>query len=126
MATATLSSSIATSSASAPDLLRRPLSANPLGQSASFDTLLVTSPRSAPPDVLASVAGAAEVLSTNNNSDPDPQILEALRSKDRLFVLKLGEMMESLIIEHRFVCCFCFVCDARDRIRIVVLEISRA
>ena len=35
--------------------------------------------------------------------DVDPQILEALKSKDRLYVLKLGEQMESLILDHRHV-----------------------
>ncbi len=58
---------------------------------------------------------AAEVLPVNGTgdlpaSDPvlsspspevDPQILEALRSKDRIYVLKLGEQMESLITERR-------------------------
>lgn len=33
--------------------------------------------------------------------DVDPQILEALRSKDRLYVLKLGEQMEALIQERK-------------------------
>ncbi|KAG7094070.1 hypothetical protein E1B28_007690 [Marasmius oreades] len=32
--------------------------------------------------------------------DVDPQILEALRNKDRLYVLKLGELMEGLIIDR--------------------------
>lgn len=36
--------------------------------------------------------------------EADAQILEALRSaKDRLFVLKLGESMESLILERQYV-----------------------
>lgn len=34
-------------------------------------------------------------------TDVDPQILEALRSKDRLYVLKLGELMESLINDRK-------------------------
>jgi len=34
--------------------------------------------------------------------DVDPQILEALRSKDRIYVLKLGESFESLITERRY------------------------
>ncbi|KAI0091650.1 hypothetical protein BDY19DRAFT_931629 [Irpex rosettiformis] len=34
-------------------------------------------------------------------TETDPQIIEALRSKDRLWVLKLGEMMESLITERK-------------------------
>ena len=33
------------------------------------------------------------------SADVDPQIIEALKSKDRIFVLKLGETMESLIRE---------------------------
>ena len=35
--------------------------------------------------------------------DVDPQIIEALRSKDRIYVLKLGETFESLITERRYV-----------------------
>jgi hypothetical protein len=38
---------------------------------------------------------------TCQTPEVDPQILEALRSKDRLYVLKLGEAMESLINERR-------------------------
>ncbi|ESK97814.1 r3h domain [Moniliophthora roreri MCA 2997] len=34
-------------------------------------------------------------------SDVDPQIVEALKSKDRLYVLKLGEAMEGLINDRR-------------------------
>ncbi|KAI6164636.1 hypothetical protein EDD17DRAFT_1561657 [Pisolithus thermaeus] len=34
-------------------------------------------------------------------SDVDPQIVEALKSKDRLYVLKLGEQMECLINDQR-------------------------
>lgn len=33
--------------------------------------------------------------------DVDPRIVEALKSKDRLYVLKLGEQMECLISDHR-------------------------
>ena len=33
--------------------------------------------------------------------DVDPQILEALKSKDRIYVLKLGETFEDLIKERR-------------------------
>ena len=36
-------------------------------------------------------------------SDVDPQIVEALKSKDRIYVLKLGEQMESLINDRRSV-----------------------
>ena len=38
---------------------------------------------------------------TPSTPDVDPQIMEALRSKDRIYVLKLGEQMESLIKEKR-------------------------
>ncbi|KAF9454253.1 hypothetical protein P691DRAFT_443888 [Macrolepiota fuliginosa MF-IS2] len=33
--------------------------------------------------------------------DVDPQIVEALRGKDRIYVLKLGELMEGLINDER-------------------------
>ncbi|THV05556.1 hypothetical protein K435DRAFT_92450 [Dendrothele bispora CBS 962.96] len=39
--------------------------------------------------------------SQSQTPDVDPQITEALRSKDRLYVLKLGEVMEGLIREKR-------------------------
>ena len=35
--------------------------------------------------------------------EPDAQIVEALKNKDRLYVLKLGEQMEALIKERRYV-----------------------
>lgn len=37
------------------------------------------------------------------NADVDPQILEALKSKDRLFVLRVGELVEGLINERKYV-----------------------
>lgn len=37
----------------------------------------------------------------DGNGDVDPQIIEALRSKDRLYVLKLGELMEGLINDRK-------------------------
>jgi len=40
-------------------------------------------------------------VTTHPQLEIDPQILEALRSKDRLYVLKLGELMEGLINERR-------------------------
>lgn len=46
---------------------------------------------------------ADDAPSPSGTSTPevDPQILEALKSKDRLFVLKLGEQMEGLIRERQ-------------------------
>lgn len=47
-------------------------------------------------------SGVAEGSSgTTSPTEPDVQILEALRSKDRLWVLKLGESMETLINERK-------------------------
>ncbi|KAJ3745302.1 hypothetical protein DFH05DRAFT_1487375 [Lentinula detonsa] len=40
-------------------------------------------------------------LSESQTPDVDPQILEALRSKDRIYVLRLGEIMEDLINEKK-------------------------
>ncbi|KAL4078633.1 hypothetical protein V8B97DRAFT_1056087 [Scleroderma yunnanense] len=44
---------------------------------------------------------SATMASVSSLMEVDPQILEALKSKDRLYVLKLGEQMESLINDHR-------------------------
>lgn len=44
----------------------------------------------------------AIAVSQAQGEEVDPQILEALRSKDRLYVLKLGEQLESLIIDKRW------------------------
>ncbi|KAH6903491.1 hypothetical protein BKA70DRAFT_1301142 [Coprinopsis sp. MPI-PUGE-AT-0042] len=43
----------------------------------------------------------AQTLPHASSPDIDPQIIEALKSKDRIHVLKLGERMESLIKEKR-------------------------
>ena len=43
----------------------------------------------------------AHEASGASTPEADAQILEALKSKDRLFVLKLGEQMEALILERR-------------------------
>ena len=47
--------------------------------------------------------GNSDLVPTSPSPEIDPQILEALRSKDRIYVLKLGEQMESLISERRCV-----------------------
>ncbi|KAF8817432.1 hypothetical protein BYT27DRAFT_6811343 [Phlegmacium glaucopus] len=41
------------------------------------------------------------ILNLALTADVDPQILEALKSKDRIYVLKLGETFEALIKERR-------------------------
>jgi len=45
----------------------------------------------------------SDSVSINGLADVDPQIIEALKSKDRIYVLKLGEQMESLIKDRRCV-----------------------
>ncbi|KAG0709323.1 hypothetical protein DFH29DRAFT_887821 [Suillus ampliporus] len=44
----------------------------------------------------------SESASVSLLADVDPQIIEALKSKDRIYVLKLGEQMESLINDRNF------------------------
>jgi hypothetical protein len=61
----------------------------------------VQSPSRSDSDTFAELEGASSPL-----ADVDPQIIEALKSKDRIYVLKLGEQMENLINDRR--CVFCF------------------
>ena len=42
-------------------------------------------------------------ISSNQSLEVDPQIIEALKNKDRIYVLKLGELMEGLINDRRYV-----------------------
>jgi len=52
----------------------------------------------------AHLSGAnSDNIPTSPHPDVDPQIIEALRSKDRIYVLKLGELMEGLINNQRYV-----------------------
>lgn len=62
----------------------------------------VQSPSRSDSDTFAELEGASSLL-----ADVDPQIIEALKSKDRIYVLKLGEQMESLINDRR--CVFLFI-----------------
>ena len=55
--------------------------------------------------------------------DVDPQIVEALKSKDRIYVLKLGEQMESLINDRRFVFSP-FPCSFARQLRLLHRETS--
>ncbi|EMD39144.1 hypothetical protein CERSUDRAFT_112820 [Gelatoporia subvermispora B] len=103
MATATMSASSATSSsASAPDIpnLRPPCEA-PLAVSPSLDTAQASFSRGTLPDSPLDTSGSSDSVFSNTNAEPDPQIVEALRSsKDRIYVLKLGEQMERQIAER--------------------------
>ena len=93
------------SSASAPEVITstRTLNAASLAFSPSLDISLLQSSRTPSSEALsAGTCGIGEGSSgLASPAEPDPQILEALRSKDRLWVLKLGEMMEALIHERK-------------------------
>lgn len=72
----------------------------------------VQSPSRSDSDTFAELEGASSLL-----ADVDPQIIESLKSKDRIYVLKLGEQMECLINDRRFVLpiSFHYGCVSRDR-----------
>ncbi|KAJ4469595.1 hypothetical protein J3R30DRAFT_1572306 [Lentinula aciculospora] len=68
--------------------------------SSSIDGIAYTSPFRPANDAQGdapSFAGCPE----SPTPDVDPLILEALRSKDRIYVLRLGEIMEELILEKK-------------------------
>jgi hypothetical protein len=80
------------------------LLANPVYNSISNSPSPSLEPHS--PNLIASDAQNGEPEDTSSLlNDVDPQILEALKSKDRLYVLKLGELMEGLINEQRCADC---------------------
>lgn len=70
--------------------------------SSTLDAAVVQSPSRSDSEPLADSDSTG---SANSSAlpDVDPQIVEALKSKDRIYVLKLGEQMESLINDRRFV-----------------------
>lgn len=88
--------------ASAPEIGEgRQTYANTLTQSQSLDVAMLLAARAGSdpsPSVLTPPEGGS---GTASPTETDPQIIEALRSKDRLWVLKLGEMMENLITERK-------------------------
>ncbi len=71
----------------------------------SIDAISQNSPYT-PTNDAQSVNGelfGAPTTSESPTSDVDPQILEALKSKDRIYVLRLGEILEDQINEKRCV-----------------------
>lgn len=78
---------------------------NPLANSSS-------SSFSEPPQIISNPSNPSSDQPQASASQPDGNqsvtevIMEALRSKDRLFVLKLGEQMEALINERKLVALF--------------------
>ncbi|KAG6381646.1 transmembrane amino acid transporter protein-domain-containing protein [Boletus reticuloceps] len=93
MLSSTIIPTTATSNTSNPDL-QTPLFHLPLPP----DPANLYSPSRSDSEPLADSDSIGSAL-----SDVDPQIVEALKSKDRIYVLKLGEQMESLINDRRFV-----------------------
>lgn len=128
MATATMSAGAATpSSASAPEIhSRHTMASSGLIPSSSLDAILASSSRNTSPGsppLCTSPKSVDQQSSGSNDSstEPDAQIIEALRSKDRLYVLKLGEQMETLIQDQGYVSCsrlFDLGCVAVRRSRI--------
>lgn len=53
-----------------------------------------------PPSSNSSVTSLLQAPDALQQQEVDPQILEALSSKDRIYVLKLGELMEALITDR--------------------------
>ncbi|KAA1469016.1 hypothetical protein DENSPDRAFT_834535 [Dentipellis sp. KUC8613] len=94
----------ATSLASAPAL---PATSTDPAESTNAipSTAIMTSPPSADGVQAMSPVSASASSDPETKEDPntevDPQIMEALKSKDRLFVLRVGELMESLINERK-------------------------
>ncbi|TBU47505.1 hypothetical protein BD309DRAFT_951664 [Dichomitus squalens] len=105
MGTASSDSATASTSVSAPDIhTERSLSLSPITASPSYNPASSTSSLGAKPESSLSDLGAMEPTATAStivDVEPDPQIVEALKSKDRIYVLKLGEQMEALIKERR-------------------------
>ncbi|KAF8202258.1 hypothetical protein BJ912DRAFT_896867 [Pholiota molesta] len=71
----------------------------------SQDDTIIAQPFSSPlPESTGSPSNEGDSTPASSGAqtpDVDPQILEALRSKDRIYVLKLGETFETLIMERR-------------------------
>ncbi|KAI0820311.1 hypothetical protein BC628DRAFT_1398324 [Trametes gibbosa] len=105
MATTSRDTAIASSSVGMLDLQDRRLFT--IGATSTSPSHENTSTASSPFAQLDAPVGVADSLDLTGKSspsadlEPDAQILEALRSKDRIYVLKLGEQMEALIKDRR-------------------------
>ncbi|KAH9857362.1 hypothetical protein C2E23DRAFT_807666 [Lenzites betulinus] len=83
---------------------RRILTISPTSISSPHATMSTAPSPFAKLDAAVGIADSLEMGGTSSASadmEPDAQILEALRSKDRIYVLKLGEQMEALIKDRR-------------------------
>lgn len=75
--------------------------------SSSADGLSFNSPYTPTNDAQSINGDSCNATASQDSLEPevDPQILEALRSKDRIYVLRLGEIMEELITEKKYAHC---------------------
>jgi len=81
-------------------ILTNPL-ANTSSSSFSEPPQIISNPSNPPSD-----QPQTSISQSDGNQSVTEVIVEALRSKDRLFVLKLGEQMEALINERKLVLSF--------------------
>ena len=88
-------------------ILANPL-ANTSSSSFSEPPQIISNPSNAPSD-----QPQASASQSDGNQSVTEVIIEALRSKDRLFVLKLGEQMEALINERKSVLRFSYTIRSR-------------
>lgn len=110
LSTGTGDAATTSSSMSAPEIqTERSLSTSPIAASPSYNPASSTSSLNMKSESSCSALEASSTAHTIVDVDPDAQILEALRSKDRIYVLKLGEQMEGLIKERRYVSVVFFV-----------------
>ncbi|KAI0766634.1 hypothetical protein BD413DRAFT_569195 [Trametes elegans] len=84
----------------------RSASLSPASSLPSFDTTISPTPSlvarvDAPSGAVTGVELNTTASAPQQDAEPDAQIVEALRSKDRIYVLKLGEQMEALIKDRR-------------------------
>lgn len=105
MAAAAGDQATVSTSASAPEIhAERSLFTSPIASSPSYNPASSMSVLNAKPESSSTLTGAMEPSTAAgmgvDAEPPDPQILEALKNKDRIYVLKLGEQMEALIKER--------------------------
>jgi len=88
-------------------ILANPL-ANTSSSSFSEPPQIISNPSNPPSD-----HPQASASQSDGNQSVTEVIIEALRSKDRLFVLKLGEQLETLINERKSVLRFSYTVHSR-------------
>ena len=67
----------------------------------ALSSLPITDSQAPSPFLASSLAPAETDNQTEGQIEVDPSIIEALKSKERLFVLRVGEDMERIINERK-------------------------